>query len=47
MYGEADYTQGSPTWMWLVKTATKIANRIATEREARIKNSASAPPRHL
>lgn len=47
MFGEADYTQNSLSWMWLSNWATNAAERIRKRHEDSIKNSSSAPPGHL
>jgi hypothetical protein len=47
MYGEADYTQGTPTHMWLMDHSRQIAERIAREKEEIIRRSAGEPPKHL
>jgi len=47
MFGEADYREGSQTWLWLVESARAIAARIVRDREARIRNSVGTAPRHL
>ena len=47
MFGEADYTEGSQSWLWLTEKVTSIADRIVRSKQAAIKNSVSAPPGHL
>ena len=47
MYSEADYTEGSQTYMWLVEHTRKIAESIVQEKEAAIRASVSTPPIHL
>ena len=47
MYSEADYTEGSQTYMWLVEHTRKIAEAIVQEKDAAIRASVSTPPRHL
>lgn len=47
MFGEANYQEGSQTWLWLVETVRDIADRIVQGRQERIRNSVSAPPGHL
>lgn len=47
MFGEANYREGSQTWLWLVETTRSIADRVVRDRQERIRNSVSAPPRHL
>lgn len=46
-FGEADYTNGSHTWMWLCERVESIANRLAQQKEENIRKSSSAPPGHL
>ncbi len=47
MYGEADYREGSQTYMWLVEHASQIAESIARRKEEAIRESVSKPPGHL
>jgi len=47
MFGEADYSAGSQTSMWLVDHARQIAESIVRQREETIRASVSKPPRHL
>lgn len=47
MFGEADYTEGSQSWLWLVEKARSIADSIVEKKKAAIRNSASNPPTHL
>lgn len=47
MFGEADYTENSTTYMWLVQHSKQIAQSIINHKEDVIKKSASAPPIHL
>ena len=47
MFGEADYRPGSQTNLWLIETVRSIAERIVEDRQNRIRNSTSRPPRHL
>ena len=47
MFGEADYTEGSQSWLWLTEKVREIADRIVERKQAAIKNSVSAPPGHL
>ncbi|MCF0221751.1 MAG: haloacid dehalogenase-like hydrolase [Fibrobacter sp.] len=47
MYGEADYTKASLSWMWLTEKARSIADKIVAAKQDAIKNSAGAPPTHL
>lgn len=47
MYGEADYTKGSQSWLWLTDRVLSIAERIVQLKQDDIRKSASAPPGHL
>ena len=47
MFGEADYTASSQSWLWLTEKVRFIADSIVERKRAAIKNSASAPPSHL
>lgn len=47
MFGEADYSPATQSWMWLTEKARTIADKIVEAKQAAIKNSAGAPPTHL
>ena len=47
MFGEADYTEGSQSWLWLTDKVCSIADRIVKSKQDIIRKSASAPPGHL
>lgn len=47
MFGEADYSTATQSWMWLTEKARAIADKIVEQKTAAIKNSAGAPPTHL
>ncbi len=47
MYGEADYSEATTSWLWLTEKARSIADKIVATKQAAIKNSAGAPPTHL
>lgn len=47
MFGEADYSTATQSWMWLTEKARAIADKIVEVKQAAIKNSAGAPPTHL
>lgn len=47
MFAEADYTEGTTAFMWLMNQTESIANSIYRTHEEQIKKSASQPPRHL
>ncbi len=46
-FGEADYTDGSHTSMWLTHAAEVIANRIVRDREEALDERMGLPPRHV
>lgn len=47
MYGEADYSEGTLTYMWLIEHVNQIAKNIANKKEEAIKKSISKPPGHI
>lgn len=47
MYGEADYSEATTSWLWLTEKARAIADKIVEIKQAAIKNSAGSPPIHL
>lgn len=46
-FGEADYSEGSHTAMWLTHAADTIANRIVRDREETLNERMGLPPRHV
>jgi hypothetical protein len=46
-FGEADYSDGSHTAMWLMHAAEVIANRIVHDREAALNERMGLPPTHV
>ncbi len=46
-FGEADYTPGSQTSMWLSHAANEVAQHIVDERQRVMREKVSQPPRHL
>ncbi|HEX6286973.1 MAG TPA: haloacid dehalogenase-like hydrolase [Acidimicrobiia bacterium] len=46
-FGEADYSDGSHTAMWLMHAAETIANRIVSDREEALNERMGLPPRHV
>lgn len=46
-FGEADYSDGSHTAMWLMHAAEEIANRIVHDREAALNERMGLPPSHV
>lgn len=47
MYGEADYSQGTQTYMWLCNQVKDIAEKIYIKMQDKIYSSVSKPPRHI
>lgn len=47
MYGEANYTVGTQTYLWITEHVKKIANKIYKEKEDAIKRSLSTVPDHI
>lgn len=46
MYGEADYSENTTTYMWILEQVRNIANRIYDEKESLISGISSSPPKH-
>ncbi|MCI0678144.1 MAG: haloacid dehalogenase-like hydrolase [Actinobacteria bacterium] len=46
-FGEAVYTEGSQTAMWLTHAARQIAHRIVRDREEALSERVGLPPRHV
>jgi len=46
-FGEADYTEGSKTFLWITNAAEEIAKRIAEKRARWFKNNVGKPPKHI
>lgn len=46
-YGEADYSEGTTTNLWIIEQVCQIAEQICSKKEYVIKKSASQPPKHL
>ncbi|MBW2408881.1 MAG: haloacid dehalogenase-like hydrolase, partial [Deltaproteobacteria bacterium] len=46
-FGEANYTEGSQTAMWLKNAISEIADLIGTHRERSLGDKIGKPPRHL
>jgi hypothetical protein len=46
-FGEADYSDGSHTAMWLMHAADEIARRIVTDREDALNERMGLPPSHV
>jgi hypothetical protein len=47
MFGEADYSEGSQTYIWLTEHVREMAENIVNGKERLIRESVSAPPRHI
>lgn len=47
MFGEADYSDDSTTFMWLMEHTNQIASKIYTNKMNQIKSSVSKPPEHI
>jgi hypothetical protein len=46
-FGEAEYTDGSHTAMWITHAAERIALRIVRDREEALSERVGLPPRHV
>ena len=46
-FGEANYTDGSQTAMWLVNAISEIADLIVINRERALGDKIGQPPRHI
>ncbi|MDP2856420.1 MAG: HAD family hydrolase [Bacillota bacterium] len=46
-FGEASYTPGSQTYMWLTNAVQQIADRIVHDREQAIGDMTGKPPQHI
>lgn len=46
-FGEADYSDGSHTAMWLLHSAEEIAHRIVSDREEALSDRMGLPPTHV
>jgi hypothetical protein len=46
-FGEANYTQGSQTAMWLNNAVSEIADQIIVNRERALGDKIGQPPKHL
>ncbi len=47
MYGEADYSKGTTTYLWLKSKVENIAERICSTQEKIIKERTSVSPKHI
>lgn len=46
-FGEADYSEGTHTWMWLTTRVKEIADGILKRHKDTLQKSSSVPPGHL
>jgi len=46
-FGEADYTEGSKTYLWICNAVEEIAERIVQDRKAALDQRLGNPPKHL
>ncbi len=46
-FGEANYTKGSQTAMWIINAITEIASQIVKNRERALGDKIGKPPKHL
>ena len=47
IYAEADYSEGTMAYMWIVNKIKEFAERIKQEEKAKITSSVSNAPKHL
>jgi hypothetical protein len=47
MYAEADYSEGTTTYMWISSKIKDIAERIYLQNRELLKKHVSSVPRHL
>ena len=47
MYAEADYSEGTTAYMWIMNKVSQLAEAIKESEKARVRSSVSASPRHL
>ncbi|HHU90721.1 MAG TPA: haloacid dehalogenase-like hydrolase [Clostridiaceae bacterium] len=47
MFAEADYSEGTTTYMWLMENVNQIASNIYNKKSDQIKRSVSRPPEHI
>jgi hypothetical protein len=46
-FGEANYTEGSQTAMWLKNAVSEIADQIVINRKRAMGDKIGKPPKHL
>ena len=47
MYAEADYSEGTTAYIWIIEKIKEIAERIRSEEKAKLQATISATPKHL
>ena len=47
MYAEADYSEGTTTYMWIMSKIQELAQNIVDEEKSRLAASISDSPKHL
>ena len=47
MYAEADYTEGTTAYMWIINAIQEMADKIRSTEKSKIMDSVSDVPRHL
>ena len=47
MYAEADYSEGTTTYMWIINKIEKLAQNIVNEEKSKLEASISDSPKHL
>lgn len=47
MYAEADYSEGTTTYMWITNKIEELAQNIVSEEKSKLKASISDSPKHL
>jgi len=47
MFAEADYSEGTTTYMWLMENVNQIASNVYNKKSDQIKRSVSKPPEHI
>lgn len=47
MFAEADYSEGTTSFMWLTQSVLEIAERIYNQQNEQLRNKIKMPPRHL
>lgn len=47
MYAEADYSEGTTTYMWITNKIEELAQNIVSEEKSKLEASISDSPKHL